>query len=307
MKHLQAAFGRHNDAGMYVAVLVLGIVGWLVLGSIPIVALTIGKELMTGDEGSSISVGILQQIMSPNGFITLMFSSFVIGLIVLVLLVRLMHRRGFSSVVNGREKVRWSHFFTAFGLYFLLMALFHGIMLLVDRDNILFQFDARAFFSMLPLLLVLVPLQTLFEEYLFRGYLMQAVSVWSRRVWRVWIVPAIAFALAHSANPEVGAYGFFMMMSQYLLLALIFGLFTLADDGLEVSWGMHTANNLFLLLFFTEPHSAMPTPAVWCYKDASPSLLDSLEIVLFGVVLWLVFRRIYQWKRPVLGGKLNFF
>ncbi|MBQ5533372.1 MAG: hypothetical protein IIU04_07470, partial [Bacteroidales bacterium] len=80
MKHLQAAFGRHNDAGMYVAVLVLGIVGWLVLGSIPIVALTIGKELMTGDEVSSISVGMLQQIMSPNGFITLMFSSFVIGL-----------------------------------------------------------------------------------------------------------------------------------------------------------------------------------------------------------------------------------
>ena len=87
-------------------------------------------------------------------------------------------------------------------------------------------------------------------------------------------------------------------MSQYLLLALLFGLFTLADDGLEVSWGMHTANNLFLLLFFTEENSALPTAAVWRFKDATPSFWDPLEIALFGVVLWLVFRRVYHWRWP---------
>ena len=303
MKHLQAAFGRRNDAGMYLAVLILGIVGWLVLGSIPLVVVIFGQHLFATD--SSELEQILQQIMSPNGFITLMFSSFVIGLIVLVLLVRLMHRRGFSSVVNGRDKVRWSHFFTAFALYFICMALIHLVMMLVDRDNFVFQFDAEAFFSMLPLLLVLVPLQTLFEEYLFRGYLMQAVTVWSRRLWIVWIVPAVVFALAHAANPEVGAYGFSMMMLQYLLLALIFGYFTLSDDGLEVSWGMHTANNLFLLLFFTEENSAMPTPAVWRITDASPSFADPLEILLLGVVLWFVLRRLYRWKRPALGCKID--
>ena len=147
MKHLQAAFGRRNDAGMYVAVLLLGIVCWAFIGSIPTMVVLFKNNIVATD------LSELQECMSPNGYILTTFSSFIIGLASFILLVRLMHRRGFSSVVNGRDKVRWSHFFTAFGLYFLCIALIHLVMLLVDRENYVFQFDAGAFFSMLPLLL----------------------------------------------------------------------------------------------------------------------------------------------------------
>ena len=292
MKHVRAAFSGNSHAGTYAAVLLLGIVGWIFLGNIPTFAVMMSKRLFVSD------VSVLQENLSPNSYVALMMSPFVIGLLLFFLLVKLMHKRGVCSVLNGREKLRWGHFFTAFGLYTLLMVVFYLLLFCFDGDNFVLQFDAKAFFCMLPLLLVLVPLQTLFEEFLFRGYLTQAFSVWTGRVWLVWLLPALLFALAHAANPEVGAYGFCMMMSQYLLLALLFGLFTLADDGLEVSWGMHTANNLFLLLFFTEENSALPTAAVWRFKDATPSFWDPLEIALFGVVLWLVFRRVYHWRWP---------
>ena len=85
----------------------------------------------------------------------------------------------------------------------------------------------------------------------------------------------------------------------------IFGWFTLADDGIEVSWGMHTANNLFLLLFFTADHSALQTPAVWKQLDAAPTWKDPLEMLLVGALLWFVLKRIYRWKRPALITKLN--
>lgn len=299
MKHLLAAFEGRGNAGTYIAVLVLGVLGWLFIGSFPMAFAMIRNRIFNGN------MSMLQEILPANEYIVLLLSSFVIALIIFMLLVKSMNHRGFASVVNGRNRLRWRHFFIAFVFYFIMMSIFHAIMLFLENDNFVFQFNAEAFLKTLPILLLMVPLQTLFEEYLFRGYLMQATTVFCKRIWIVWLLPAVLFALAHTTNPEVGAYGFWMMMSQYLLLALIFGLFTLADDGLEVSWGMHTANNLFLLLFFTEPNSAMPTPAVWCYKNASPSFLDPLEILIFGVVLWFLFKRIFNWKFPALGYRID--
>ena len=299
MKHLSAAWKGNGAAGTYVAVLILGIVGWFILGSIPALAVVLSKGVVSGD------VSELQQMMSANGYMLTVFSSFVIGLLLFALLVPLMHKRGFCSVVNGGKRIRWSHFFVAFGLYFVAIALVQGGMMLARPDNFVWQFSAGPFFRMLPLLLICVPLQTLFEEYLFRGYLMQASAAWTRRVWVALLLPALLFGLAHSANPEVGAYGFVVMMAQYLLFGLIFGWFTLADDGLEVSWGMHTANNLFLLLFLTEEHSAMPTPALWRQVDATPGWVDVLLLLLVALLLWVVLKRLFHWHRPQLFQKID--
>jgi hypothetical protein len=49
----------------------------------------------------------------------------------------------------------------------------------------------------------------------------------------------------------------------------------------------------------------MPTPAVWRITEASPSFADPLEILLLGIVLWFVLRRLYKWKRPALGCKID--
>ena len=98
---MQAAFGRHNDAGMYVAVLLLGIVCWAIIGSVPTMVVMLKNNIIASD------LSELQECMSPNSYILTTFSSFIIGLASFILLVRLMHRRGFSSVVNGRDKVRW--------------------------------------------------------------------------------------------------------------------------------------------------------------------------------------------------------
>ncbi len=299
MKHLQCVLNGHNKPGSYVATLLLTFVGLALLGFIPLSLAMLSEGIMGED------TYILWEILPQNTFLLLMFSSFAIGLAVLYLCIRLFHHRRFTEVVNGGRPLRWGHFFSAFGLYVLFVALFQGLLLLLDSDNYVWQYDARAFWSMLPVLLVCVPLQTLFEEFLFRGYLMQMAGVWTRRVWLAWLLPALVFGLAHSANPEVGAYGFFSMMLQYVLFGLIFGWFTIVDDGIEVSWGMHTANNLFLLLFFTTDYSALPTSALWRMEDAAPTWYDPLSMLVVGLLVWLLLKRNYHWKRPDFRARIE--
>ena len=300
MKHLLRVFDGYNKAGLYIATILLSVVGILILGSLPIAIVMMIQSLESGE------------LLAPDfnelpyyQSLLLQFSTFVIGVAVLFGCIRIFHKRGFRDVINGGRPVRWGHFFSAFGLYILLMALVMGLLMVFNPENFILQFDAGSFFPALIVLLVCVPFQTFFEEYLFRGYLMQASAAWTRRVWVALLLPALLFGLAHSANPEVGAYGFVIMMAQYLLFGLIFGWFTLSDDGLEVSWGMHTANNLFLLIFFTSANTALPTPAVWMMVDAAPVWSDILEMVAVTGVIWLILKRKYKWELPRLFGRLE--
>lgn len=297
MRHLLGALEGDNRPGSYVATLLLTVVGMMLLGGAPLFIAMISKGVVS-EEG-------LVEAFSTNAYLLLMFSSFAIALVVLYLCIRVFHHRNFLSVVNGGRPFRWGHFLGAFGIYTVVVAVFQALMVWLDPDNYVFQFDASSFFGMLPVLLLCVPIQTLFEEYLFRGYLMQATAVWTKRLWLVVLLPALIFGLAHSANPEVEAYGFCIMMAQYVLFGLIFGWFTLADDGLEMSWGMHTANNLFLLLFFTADHSALQTPAVWKQLDATPTWKDPLEMLLVGLCLWLIMRKLFRLKTPDLTNRID--
>lgn len=292
MNHWKGAYRGVNTVGAYVATLLLFLAGWLLLGNLPLLAAMLAKGVTTLED--------LAAVCPENVYLLLMLSSFAIGLLVLILCIRVFHRRGFRMVANGGRPLRWGHFLTAFGLYFLAMAIVQGRDLLWHPENFEWQFDAAAFVRALPVLLLFVPLQTLFEEFFFRGYLMQSLVVGTKRVWIAWLLSALLFGFAHSANPEVGAYGYTVMMLQYLLFGLLFGWFALADEGIEVSWGMHTANNLFLLLFVTEEHSALPTPALWRQLDATPSLKDIFQLLFLVGVLWVVLERIYRWKLPSL-------
>lgn len=304
MKHLESAFDGKNRLLNYFTVILMSFMGLALLGNIPLLLAILIKckgdmEMMSCMLQMSPTFGL-----STNVYLTVIFLSFAVGLLILIPSIKVMHNRRFCISLNGRDKIRWKHFFIAFALYFAAMILQMLFLLLFTPQNYVYQFDSKAFFSMLPILVILVPVQTLFEEYLFRGYVMQGMAVASKRVWVALVSPAILFALAHSANPEIGAYGFWIMMLQYLLYGLILGWFTLADDGIEVSWGMHTANNLFLLLFITSEGTALETPAMFYIIDGSTHWWDILLFLVVAVLLWFVMKRIFGWKVPNLKQKI---
>jgi membrane protease YdiL (CAAX protease family) len=229
---------------------------------------------------------------------------FAVGLITIALLVRGMHKRTFSETVNGRAKIRWNRVFTGFAVWFLLMLVFLAISYIVDPANLRIQFDARQFIPLLVIALLLIPFQTTFEEYVFRGYLAQGIAAWTKNRWAVILIPGILFGLMHYSNPEVKEFGFWLSMPQYIMWGIIFGLIAVLDDGIELPIGIHAANNIFACLFVTHKASALQTPAIFEQLKVDP-LSDMLGLLIAGALTVFIFSRKYKWDFRILNRKME--
>ena len=89
-------------------------------------------------------------------------------------------------------------------------------------------------------ILVLVPLQSLAEEYAFRGLLMQVPGSWISAVWVPVLIQSLLFAAGHrySLAEQLGV----------ACMGLAMGVLTVRLGGLEAAIALHCANNLLWLL-----------------------------------------------------------
>ena len=153
---------------------------------------------------------------------------------------------------------------------------------------------------------ILVPLQTSFEEYMFRGHLMQGLGIMAKNRWVPLISTSILFGIMHAANPEVGKLGYGIMVF-YIGTGFFLGILTLMDEGLELALGFHAANNLTAALLVTADWTAFQTNSI--YKDVSEPTFgwDILipVLVVYPILLW-VFSKKYGWKnwKDRLAGKV---
>jgi membrane protease YdiL (CAAX protease family) len=93
------------------------------------------------------------------------------------------------------------------------------------------------FVASLSMLLLLVPLQTAAEEYVFRGWLLQAVGAFVRRPWLAIGPQAVLFATAHGWGTP---WGFLDLLT----MGLVCGWLTVRTGGLEAAVALHLVNNL---------------------------------------------------------------
>lgn len=93
------------------------------------------------------------------------------------------------------------------------------------------------FLISMAVLLVAVPLQAAAEEYLCRGWLLQAVGSVVRRPWLPIAVQAIIFAALHGWGT---GWGF----ADLLIFGVVAGWLTIRTGGLEAAIALHVANNL---------------------------------------------------------------
>lgn len=122
------------------------------------------------------------------------------------------------------------------------------------QDYIL-QFDLPKFAVLAVIALLLIPLQTSFEEYFFRGYLMQGLGIITKNRWFPLVFTSVVFGLMHISNPEVGKLGPVIMI-YYIGTGFFLGIITLMDEGLELAIGFHAANNLITALLVTSDWTA---------------------------------------------------
>ena len=204
--------------------------------------------------------------------------------------VRYLHRRPLLSLVTPYRRLSWERVATGFAVFLALVAAAAAVEAALHPGRYKLTFDAGAFLKFLPFALVLVPLQTSAEELLFRGYLMQAVGLLTRRALVPAVVSALLFALLHLANPEVGA-GFVAIAATYFVLGLAFALVTIRDGRLELALGAHAANNLFAALFANYAGSALSTTAVFTSSTLDGAYALASSVVIAALFYALLFAR----------------
>jgi len=164
-------------------------------------------------------------------------------------------------------------------------------------EDYVINFQLVPFVILCIIAILFVPLQTSFEEYLFRGYLMQGIGVILKNKWAPLLLTSFTFGMLHIANPEVDKLGN-MIMVYYIGTGLFLGIMTLMDEGMELALGFHAANNLFTALLVTADWTAFQTHSV--LKDMSdPTQAGFVDIfmpvfIVFPIIL-LILAKKYKW------------
>jgi len=289
------------DWWRYVLGVLIAITG-VVIFSIPHSVALIAK-IATGDvDMDMIAAGDTAYIMglfeSNLNFIYILFP-FVGGLIFLLFIaVKFLHKQSITNLTTSRSKIDWSRVAFAFILWGVISTAMTMVDIYLSPDDYVFNFEINRFLILAVIAICLVPLQTSFEEYMFRGYLMQGIGNIFRNKWVPLIVTSVAFGLLHIANPEVDKLGNIIMI-YYIGTGFFLGILTLMDEGMELALGFHAANNLFTALLVTADWTAFQTYSIYT-SIADPSSMGVSEIivpvfVIFPILL-LIFSKKYNWN-----------
>ncbi|ANW96673.1 CAAX protease [Wenyingzhuangia fucanilytica] len=294
-KFIAQAYSGDSSIWKYVLGIVLVTLGALVF-SLPY-NLIIANKVYQGvaDAAKVEDLNYLYTLMDSNSSLFYMMLPFVGGLITLFLVVKKIHKQTLTSLTTSRVKIDYKRVFFSFFFWASMVLILFFVGYLINPQEIVWNFNAKNFAILFLLSIVLIPIQTSLEEYVFRGYLMQALGVSSKTKWFPLLVTSVIFGLLHYANPEVKELGYGIMVF-YIGTGLLLGVMTLMDDGMELSLGFHAANNLITALLVTADWTAFQTAAI--FKDiSSPSLM--MELVAMAVLypfLIFVLSKKYKWS-----------
>ena len=302
--YIKQEFKNKHDWWLYLAGLVLIVIA-VILGQIPHTVALIAKALQLGLELEELDPNKMMQLLESNLNLFLMLLSFAVGLLGLFIVVKYLHKQSIKSLTTSRSKIDWTRFWFAFlGWGFISV-----IMIMIDYrtspENYVFNFELKPFLILVAIAVVLVPLQTSFEEYLFRGYLMQGIGVICKNKWVPLIVTSVLFGMLHIANPEIDKLGYILLV-HYIGTGFFLGIITLMDEGLELALGFHAANNLFTALLVTADWTAFQTNSI--FRDISDPDIGTFEIfssvLIIYPILIFIFAKVYKWtdwKNRLLG------
>jgi membrane protease YdiL (CAAX protease family) len=236
-------------------------------------------------------------------FITVLFFAFFLSKI---------QTKSIRSVFTGYDRIRWKKFWFSFGIWSLLLVLSFILEYLINParyssiSEITSQVSKTGGLVQTPtsylvgllitflLLVVFLPFQTGFEELFFRGYIVQGISPATGGGFIPLIISSLLFGGAHMMNPEVDAYGIPVMLTYYSVFGFFMGAVALLDEGLELAWGIHLANNLISSLLVTSGSSVIKTYALFEEKTSN-LYYEMASWAICALITFFIFKKKYRW------------
>lgn len=146
---------------------------------------------------------------------------------------RIVRYRPFSSYSSSRGGWNWKIYFKCLTIPLIIYVIYHAIDFTIHGTN-----GGVNQISQITLIicLIIIPFQSIAEEYVFRGLLMQTFGSWFKIPILSIIIQAIIFAIFHSYD----AIGIITIFASGIIL----GVLAWCTNGLEAGSAIHSINNL---------------------------------------------------------------
>ena len=295
MKFIQQAYKGENQWWAYFITILLLFFGWQFIATIPLIGVAFYyagdfQTFLAAANDNFTSLGI-----DSNLYLFLVILTFLGGLISLLFGVKMIHKRKIISVITSRDKIDWSRFFYAFGLWSIIGLIMIATGYYLEPESFIWNFKPVSFAILVLVSFLFLPIQTSMEEILFRGYLMQGFGTWFKKSFVALILTSVIFGLLHGLNPEVEKLGYITMV-YYIGTGLVLGIFTLMDEGTELALGFHAANNIVAAVLVTANWTVFQTDAL-LIDISEPSVDWEMFVpvfILYPLVL-IIFSNKYGW------------
>lgn len=227
--------------------IVLVVVGMLIVAPMVLMPiLIVGVMFEDGNFWENFESAASLEAVGPA---SLLYLNLTLGSAILItwFVMRVVHRmrpRWLTSVV---PKMRWKLLFIFIGISVVALIAQMGVAMLVEllmpgEQDVSVSGEVNDFTATTALLALIVllttPLQAAGEEYVFRGYLMQALGSLWRNKWVALLATSLLFAVAH------GVQNFPLFFDRFMF-GFIAGWLVIRTGGLEAGIAMHILNNFF--------------------------------------------------------------
>ena len=262
--------------GFYAALIVIIVITIMVAG---LLVPDFGTNLLSVDVTGSFDLADPFMLAVLLGTIVLMLPAYLAA-------SRLINGPRLGLVSSAAGRIRWGWLLACTGLAIAVTAVVQGLSMLLPSDpfgessaEVLAPADNPMFGWTLLVLIVSVPFQAAAEEYVFRGYLMQALGRWLRHpIWAI-VLPIPLFVLGHVYDV--------LGQASVAVFALVAGWLTWRTGGLEAAIAIHIVNNLVAFGM-----AAFGLADVNASGQGVLSLVSSVVMIAgYALVVDLVFRR----------------
>ena len=163
--------------------------------------------------------------------------SVIIMIPALYIATKIVRDRPFSSYASSRGGFNFKLYLKALIIPFIALVILQCLDISINGP------EGTYHFSILFLItsLILVPLQCIAEEYVYRGLIMQTFGSWFKIPVLAILLQSIIFTVSHGYNS--------LGLIEIFVSGIIFGFLTWKTNGIEVSSAIHTANNFSISLF----------------------------------------------------------
>lgn len=205
--------------------------------------------------------------------------------------IKLLHKRKFDTLFGPWGAFR-KNFLTAAAIIFVLQSAWMLVGAFVDGSSPNQSLGSVLLF--LPLVTILVLLQTGAEEFMFRSYLMQQLAARFKNPLIWFALPPIGFGLLHY-DPDTYEGITWGVVIGITLTGLAWADLTRITGNIGAAWGWHFMNN-FLLFNFLSLKNNMNGLA-WRTSNLDVADMGAFEIfgdIGFTIITWLILRRILR-------------